>query len=330
MFDFIFIKILAINILKIGFVIIPVLISVAYITLVERKVIASIQKREGPTSVGFFGLLQPIADGLKLLIKETLYPSHANKFSFIIAPMFVFFINLLGWAVMPFGEGIVISDLDIGVLYLFVISSFGVYGLLIAGWSSNSKYPFLGGLRAAAQMISYDVSLGLILLSIVITAGSMNLTQIVLAQDNVWFILPHFPGFCLFFISVLAETSRTPFDLPEAESELVSGYNTEYSSMTFALFFLGEYISILNMSFLICILFLGGWFFFPNVWFINLLNLPPFFILAVKVLIIVYLIIYIRATLPRYRYDQLMSLGWLYFLPLSICWFILSTIFLIY
>jgi NADH-quinone oxidoreductase subunit H len=232
-----FIYFFLISILKILLVIIPVLISVAYITLVERKVIASIQKREGPNFVGFLGLLQPIADGIKLLIKETLYPSHSIKLPFILAPMFVFFINLLGWLVIPLGEGIVLSDFDYGVLYLFIISSFSVYGVLIAGWSSNSKYPFLGGLRAAAQMISYDVSLGLILLSIILCTGSMNLTQIVLSQENVWFIQPHLPGFFLFFFSVLAETSRTPFDLPEAESELVSGYNTEYSSMMFALFF---------------------------------------------------------------------------------------------
>jgi len=308
-----------ISILKILLVVLPVLISVAYITLVERKVIASIQKREGPNFVGFFGLLQPIADGIKLLIKETLYPSHSIKLPFVFAPMFIFFINLLGWLVIPLGEGIVISDLDIGVLYLFVISSFSVYGLLIAGWCSNSKYPFLGGLRAAAQMISYDVSMGLILLSIVVTVGSMNLTQIVLAQSNIWFFIPHFPGFCLFFLSVLAETSRTPFDLPEAESELVSGYNTEYSSMMFALFFLGEYVSILLMSSLINILFLGGWtFFFP----FNFLSSS--FIFAIKTVFIIYLLIYIRATLPRYRYDQLMALGWLYFLPFSIAWLLIS------
>jgi len=307
------------DILKIILVILPVLISVAYITLVERKIIASIQKREGPNFVGFFGLLQPIADGLKLLLKETLYPSHSIKLSFIFAPMFIFFINLLGWLIIPINEGVVIADLNIGILYLFALSSFSVYGLLIAGWCSNSKYPFLGGLRAAAQMISYDVSLGLILLSIVVTSNSMNLTQIVLNQEPIWFIVPHFPGFCLFFISVLAETSRTPFDLPEAESELVSGYNTEYSSMMFALFFLGEYVSILLMSSLISILFLGGWLsFYP----LNLL--PATFIFAIKTVLIVIVLIYIRAALPRYRYDQLMSLGWKIFLPLSLSWFLFS------
>lgn len=307
------------DILKIILVILPVLISVAYITLVERKIIASIQKREGPNFVGFFGMLQPIADGLKLLLKETLYPSHSIKLSFIFAPMFIFFINLLGWLIIPINEGVVIADLNIGILYLFALSSFSVYGLLIAGWCSNSKYPFLGGLRAAAQMISYDVSLGLILLSIVVTSNSMNLTQIVLNQEPIWFIVPHFPGFCLFFISVLAETSRTPFDLPEAESELVSGYNTEYSSMMFALFFLGEYVSILLMSSLISILFLGGWLsFYP----LNLL--PAMFIFAIKTVLIVIVLIYIRAALPRYRYDQLMSLGWKIFLPLSLSWFLFS------
>lgn len=232
-----FIYFILFNILKILLVILPVLIGVAYITLVERKIIASIQKREGPNVVGFLGLLQPIADGIKLLIKETLYPSHAIKISFIFAPVFIFLINLLGWLVIPFAEGLVIADLNIGVLYLFVISSFSVYGLLIAGWCSNSKYPFLGGLRAAAQMISYDVSFGLIILIIVLTTNSMNLTQIVLSQSYIWNIFPHFPAFILFFFSILAETSRTPFDLPEAESELVGGYNTEYSSMMFALFF---------------------------------------------------------------------------------------------
>ena len=312
------------NILKILLVILPVLIGVAYITLVERKIIASIQKREGPNVVGFLGLLQPIADGIKLLIKETLYPSHAIKISFIFAPIFIFLINLLGWLVIPFAEGLVIADLNIGVLYLFVISSFSVYGLLIAGWCSNSKYPFLGGLRAAAQMISYDVSFGLIILIIVLTTNSMNLTQIVLSQSHIWNIFPHFPAFFLFFFSVLAETSRTPFDLPEAESELVGGYNTEYSSMMFALFFLGEYVSILLMAALTSIFFFGGWLFF-----IPFNIIPPFFIFAIKIYLIIILFIYIRAALPRYRYDQLMQLGWTFFLPLSLSLFLFYTFFTI-
>jgi len=320
-FNLIFINV-SISLLKMVLLVVPVLISVAYITLVERKIIASIQKREGPNFVGFFGLLQPIADGIKLLIKETLYPSHSIKLPFIIAPMFIFFINLLGWLVIPFGEGVVISDLDIGVLYLFVISSFSVYSLLVAGWCSNSKYPFLGGLRAAAQMISYDVSLGLILLSITVTVGSMNLTQIVLFQQNMWFFLPHLPGFMLFFLSILAETSRTPFDLPEAESELVSGYNTEYSSMLFALFFLGEYVSILLMSALTTILFFGGW----NFILISLNTPLSIVFFSIKCFFIILLFIYIRAAVPRYRYDQLMLLGWTYFLPLSLSYFLVTLV----
>jgi len=295
--------------------VVPLLISVAFLTLAERKVIGSMQGRLGPNVVGVFGLLQPFADGLKLFVKETVLPNNANTVVFLIAPMITFTLSLIGWAAIPFDKGLVLTDINIGILYLFAISSLGVYGIITSGWSSNSKYAFLGSLRSAAQMISYEVSIGLIIISVLLLSGSLNLTQIVLCQKEVWYIIPLFPLFIIFFISILAETNRPPFDLPEAEAELVSGYNVEYSGMGFALFFLGEYANIILMSSLCVILFVGGWLplieisFIPNIlWF------------SIKVLFFIYLFILVRATYPRYRYDQLMRLGWKIFLPISLAW----------
>jgi NADH-quinone oxidoreductase subunit H len=298
-------------ILKILAIVIPLLISVAYFTIAERKLMGSIQRRRGPNVIGFVGLLQPLADGLKLFVKETILPSNSNIYVFLLAPILTFVLSLIGWAVIPLSETVVISDMNLGVLYLFAISSLSVYGIVMAGWSSNSKYPFLGSLRSAAQMISYEVSIGFIIVNICVCAGSFNLSNIVLSQEKVWFIIPLFPMFILFYISMLAETNRHPFDLPEAEAELVSGYNVEYSAMTFALFFLGEYANMLLMSAFSSILFLGGW--------LPLLNiLPGSFWLSLKIILGVVFFILTRAALPRYRYDQLMHIGWKSFLPLSL------------
>lgn len=310
------------TILKILSVVVPVLISVAYFTLVDRKIMGTIQRRKGPNVVGYQGLLQPLADGLKLFVKETIIPSNANKALFIIAPLISFGLSLLGWLVIPFGEDLVLADINVGILYLLGVSALGVYGIILSGWSSNSKYAFLGALRSAAQMVSYEVSIGFILITVVLCAGSFNLSTIVLAQEKVWFCLPHLPMFVLFFISALAETNRHPFDLPEAEAELVSGYNVEYSAMGFALFSLGEYSNMLLMSALTSILFLGGWLplfpFFP----FTLVPGPIWF--ALKILIFVVLFVVMRACLPRFRYDQLMSLGWKVFLPFSLGWLVLT------
>jgi len=309
-------------ILKILAIVVPLLISVAYFTLAERKLMASIQRRRGPNVIGYLGLLQPLADGLKLFAKESILPSNANTTLFILAPMITFILSLMGWAVIPFGEGIVLSNINVGVLYLFAVSSLSVYGIILAGWSSNSKYAFLGAIRSAAQMISYEVSIGFIVVVVVITAGSFNLSEIVLAQTKVWYILPHIPAFLMFFVSALAETNRHPFDLPEAEAELVSGYNVEYSAMGFALFFLGEYANMLLMSALTSILFLGGWLPIFNIFPLNLI--PGAFWLGIKICIFVVLFCWIRAALPRYRYDQLMSLGWKTFLPISLAWLLFT------
>jgi NADH-quinone oxidoreductase subunit H len=314
-------------VMQIVVVIVPLLVAVAYLTYAERKVIAAMQLRQGPMVVGPLGLLQPIADGLKLLVKETVIPSGANKVVFIAAPMITFTLALIGWAVIPFGEGLVISNINVGVLYLFAISSLGVYGIIMAGWASNSRYAFLGALRSAAQMVSYEISIGLIIINVLITVGSLNLSEIVRAQAGLWFFIPHFPMFVIFIASILAETNRHPFDLPEAEAELVSGYNVEYSAMTFALFFLGEYANMILMSAICSILFLGGW-------------LPPFAIapftwipgpiwLIAKICLILFVFIWARATLPRYRYDQLMRLGWKVFLPASLLWVVLTSGFLV-
>ena len=323
------------HILKILLIVLPVLIAVAYFTLAERKIMGSIQRRKGPNVVGFLGLLQPLADGLKLLVKETIIPSNSNLFLFFLSPIFAFSLSLLNWAVIPFSENCIFSDLNVGILYILAISSLNVYSIILAGWSSNSKYSFLGAVRSTSQMISYEVSIGFILLTIVICSNSYNLTNIVLSQKNSWFFLPLFPVFLIFCVSILAETNRHPFDLPEAEAELVSGYNVEYSAMTFALFFLGEYGNMLFMSTLLTILFFGGWLPFPIfsqnllilIWVKNKILFAFFF--SVKILFGVFLFILARAALPRYRYDQLMDLGWKCFLPLSVSYLIFTASILI-
>nr|YP_010620271.1 NADH dehydrogenase subunit 1 [Amplisiphonia pacifica]WAX04307.1 NADH dehydrogenase subunit 1 [Amplisiphonia pacifica] len=309
-------------IFKIFSLILPLLISIAYMTLAERKVMASIQRRKGPDIVGVFGLLQPLADGLKLFVKETILPSSANINIFILAPILTFLLALLAWCVIPFSEGLVFSDLNVGVLYLLAISSLGVYGIIIAGWSSNSKYAFLGALRSTAQMISYEVSIGLIIITVLLCAGSLNFSEIVLAQQNIWFVIPLFPATVMFYISILAETNRAPFDLPEAEAELVAGYNVEYSAMGFALFFLGEYANMILMSGLTVLLFFGGWLpLFPITF---LFWIPGSIWFSLKLTLLLFGFIWVRSSFPRYRYDQLMRLGWKILLPLS-----LSYIFLI-
>lgn len=304
------------TILKILIVIIPLLISVAYFTIAERKIMGIIQRRKGPNVIGFVGLLQPLADGLKLFAKETILPSNSNIIVFLMAPILAFILSLIGWAVIPFSEQLVVADVNVGMLYLFATSSLNVYGIIMAGWSSNSKYPFLGALRSAAQMISYEVSIGFIIINVCICTGSFNLSNIVFAQKTIWFIVPLFPMFVMFYVSMLAETNRHPFDLPEAEAELVSGYNVEYSAMTFALFFLGEYANMLLMSSVSSILFLGGWLPILNIFPLNVL--PGSFWFSIKIAVGVIFFIVTRATLPRYRYDQLMHLGWKCFLPLSL------------
>ena len=307
-------------------IVLPIMGAVAYLTLAERKVIAAMQLRKGPNVVGPFGLFQPVADGLKLLVKETVIPSGANRVVFILAPMLTFILALVAWAVIPFDAGWVLADINVGVLYLFAISSLGVYGIIMAGWASNSKYAFLGALRSAAQMVSYEVAIGFVIITVLMCVGSLNLTDVVMAQQGEgfwsWYWLPLFPMFIIFFISALAETNRHPFDLPEAEAELVAGYNVEYSSMTFALFFLGEYANMILMSGMTAVLFLGGW-------------LPPFDIepftwipgviwFALKIALCLFVFLWVRATFPRYRYDQLMRLGWKVFLPFSLLWVALT------
>ena len=303
--------------MKVMMILVPLLLLVAYLTYFERKVIAAMQMRRGPNVVGPYGLLQPFADGLKLFLKETIIPTGANKVVFMVAPVLTFVLALVAWAVIPLGEGLVLADINVGVLYLFAISSLGVYGILMAGWASNSKYAFLGGLRSAAQMVSYEVSMGFIIITVLLVAGSLNLSDIVRAQANtMWFVIPLFPMAVIFFVSTLAETNRHPFDLPEAEAELVSGYNVEYSAMTFALFFLGEYANMILMSGMTSILFLGGWLPPFNVAPFTWIPGPIWF--ALKVSFCLFVFIWARATLPRYRYDQLMRLGWKVFLPLSL------------
>ncbi|MBI1776896.1 MAG: NADH-quinone oxidoreductase subunit NuoH [Proteobacteria bacterium] len=312
----------AIIVAQIVAIVVPLLLCVAYLTLAERRVIAAMQLRRGPNVVGPFGLLQPIADGLKLLFKETVLPSGANKVLFFLAPMLTFSLAMVAWAVIPVGDGIVLADINVGILYLFAISSLGVYGIIIAGWASNSKYAFLGALRSAAQMVSYEVSIGFVMITVLLCVGSLNMTDIVNAQRTVWFCVPLLPMFVVFFVSGLAETNRSPFDLPEGESELVAGYFVEYSAMTFALFFLGEYANMILVSGTTTILFLGGWLppfgIVPFTWIPG----PVWFVLKVSFLLFVF--IWVRATLPRYRYDQLMRLGWKVFLPLSLAWVVLT------
>jgi NADH-quinone oxidoreductase subunit H len=304
---------------------VPLLVAVAYMTYVDRKVWASIQLRRGPNVVGPFGLLQPFADGLKLVLKETIIPSSANTVLFLIAPMITFMTALIAWAVVPFDDGWVIADINVGILYLFAISSLGVYGIIIAGWASNSKYAFLGALRSAAQMVSYEVSIGFVLITVLLCVGSLNLTKVVVAQSGWfwnWFWLPLLPMFVIFFVSALAETNRTPFDLPMSEAELVQGFQTEYSSMPFALFFLGEYANMILLSGLGAILFLGGWMspipYAPFTW------LPGVVWFCLKIAVLLFVFSWTKGTLPRYRYDQLMRLGWKVFLPVSLGWVALT------
>jgi NADH-quinone oxidoreductase subunit H len=308
-----------ISFLKVLLIIIPLLISVAYFTLAERKILGAMQRRRGPNVVGVYGLLQPLSDGFKLLVKETVIPSNANKFIFIISPIITFVVSLMGWAIIPFDKYSMLAEINIGVLYLFAVSSLGVYGIIMSGWSSNSKYAFLGALRSAAQMVSYEVSIGFIIITIVTCCGSFNLQAIIDTQKNIWFLIPFFPLFLMFFVSALAETNRHPFDLPEAEAELVSGYNVEYSAMGFALFSLGEYSNMLLMSALNVILFFGGW------------QVPAFLLIVpgsvwfgIKICFFVILFIWMRGALPRYRYDQLMGLGWKVFLPISLGYVLLT------
>jgi NADH-quinone oxidoreductase subunit H len=303
-------------------VVVPLLVAIAYYTYFERKVLAYSQLRKGPNVVGPFGLLQPIADGLKLLHKETVVPSGANRIVFVAAPMVTFTLALVAWAVIPFDVGVVIANINVGILYLFAISSLSVYGIIMAGWASNSRYAFLGALRSAAQMVSYEVSIGFVLVTVLLCAGSLNLTDIVMAQRHVWYFIPLLPMFVVFFISALAETNRAPFDLPEGESELVAGYFVEYSAMSFGLFFLGEYGNMILMSAMTSILFLGGWLapfgIAPFTW------VPAPLWLLVKILFVMFCFLWVRATFPRFRYDQLMRLGWKVFLPLSLFWLVLT------
>lgn len=317
---------------KILLIVLPMLIAMAYLTLYERKVMAAMQLRKGPNVVGFYGLLQPFADGAKLFFKETIIPTGANKFLFLMAPMITFLLALIAWAVIPFDDGMVLADINVGILYLFAISSLGVYGIIISGWASNSRYPFLGALRSAAQMVSYEVSIGFVIITVLLCVGSLNLSDIVKAQESSagifgWFFLPLFPMFIIFFISILAETNRHPFDLPESEAELVAGYQTEYSSMTFALFFLGEYMNMILMSAICVILFLGGW--LPPADIAPFNWIPGIIWFGIKVALLLFVFIWVRATLPRYRYDQLMRLGWKVFLPLSLFWVVATAGFLV-
>ncbi len=301
---------------------VPVLVSVAYLTLAERKVMAAMQMRKGPNVVGPFGLLQPFADALKMLMKETIIPTGANRLLFIVAPLLTMTLAMIAWAVIPVNDGWAIANINVGILYLFAVSSLGVYGIVIAGWASNSKYAFLGALRSAAQMVSYEVSMGLVIVTVLLCAGSLNLTAIVHAQEHIWFFIPLFPMFVVFFISILAETNRAPFDLPEGESEIVGGFHVEYGAMTFGLFFLGEYANMILMSAMTAILFLGGWLspipFAPFTWIPG----PVWFI--AKICLVLFMFVWVRATFPRFRYDQLMRLGWKVFLPLSLGWLVLT------
>ncbi len=309
-------------------IVVPLMLLIAYTTYAERKVLAAMQLRMGPNVVGWWGLLQPIADGLKLLTKETVIPSGANRVLFVAAPMLTFILALVAWAVIPFDAGMVLADINVGILYLFAISSLGVYGIVIAGWASNSKYAFLGALRSAAQMVSYEVSIGFVIVTVIMCAGSMNLSKIVEAQKTIWYFIPLFPMFILFFISGLAETNRTPFDLVEGESELVAGYFVEYSSMTFALFYLGEYANMILISAMTAVLFLGGW--LPPVDIAPLNWIPGPIWLFIKTCLGLFVFLWARATLPRYRYDQLMRLGWKVFLPFSLLWVALTAGVLVY
>ena len=313
---------------KILFLLVPVLVSVAMIVWLDRRVWAFVQKRQGPNVVGPFGLLQSLADALKYIFKEIIIPASSNKIIFILAPIITMTLALIAWAVIPFGKDQVLANINVGILYIFAVSSLGVYGIIMGGWASNSKYPFLGSIRSAAQMVSYEVSIGIIIINVLLCVGSLNLSDIVLAQQNIWFIIPLFPMFVIFFISALAETNRPPFDLPEAEAELVAGYQTEYSGMMYAMFWLGEYANILLMCALGSILFLGGW--------LSPIDLHPFNLipgaiwLILKILLLFILFALVKAVVPRYRYDQLMRLGWKIFLPFSLTYVVLTASYLFY
>jgi NADH-quinone oxidoreductase subunit H len=301
-------------------IILPLLVAVAMLTYVERKVLSAVHLRRGPNVVGPFGLFQPLADGLKMLTKETIIPTTANRLLFLFAPILTFVLSLIAWAVMPFDQGVVLADINVGLLYLFAISSLSVYGIIIAGWASNSKYAFLGALRSAAQMVSYEVSIGFVLVSVLLSVGSLNLSDIVMAQKNLWFVVPHFPLLIIFFVSMLAETKRTPFDLPEGESELVAGYFVEYSALTFGLFFLAEYANMWLVSILAVLMFLGGW--LPPVDIAPLNLIPGWIWLGIKTFMVVTMFLWVRSTFPRYRYDQIMRLGWKIFIPVTLVWLV--------
>ena len=316
------------EIYKIIFLLLPILVSVALIVWLDRRVWAFVQKRKGPNVVGPFGLLQTLADALKYLFKEIIIPASSNKIIFVLAPIITLTLSLVAWAVIPFGDKMVLSNINVGILYLFAISSLSVYGIIMGGWASNSKYPFLGAIRSAAQMVSYEVSIGIIIVNVLLCVGSLNLSKIVLAQENVWFIFPLFPMFIIFFISILAETNRPPFDLPEAESELVAGYQTEYSGMMYAMFWLGEYANILLLCALGSILFLGGWLSPIDIFPFNIL--PGALWMIFKILGLFILVSLVKAIVPRYRFDQLMRLGWKIFLPFSLAWVILTASFLFF
>ncbi len=313
---------------KILFLLLPLLTAVAMIVWLDRRVWAFVQKRKGPNVVGPFGLFQSLADALKYIFKEIIIPASSNKIVFILAPITTMTLALISWAVIPFSEDFVLANINVGILYLFAISSLGVYGIIMGGWASNSKYPFLGAIRSAAQMVSYEVSIGVIIINVLLCVGSLNLTDIVLAQDKVWFVIPLFPMFVIFFISALAETNRPPFDLPEAEAELVAGYQTEYSGMMYAMFWLGEYANILLMCAMGSILFLGGWLSPINIYPFDLV--PPALWFIMKILVLFILFALVKAIVPRYRYDQLMKLGWKIFLPFSLIWVVLTAGFLLY
>ena len=326
--SFYYLEVLFVETYKILFLILPILTAVALIVWLDRRVWAFVQKRRGPNVVGPFGLFQSLADALKYIFKEIIIPATSNKIIFILAPIVTMTLALIAWAVIPFGENLVLADINVGILYIFAVSSLGVYGIIMGGWASNSKYPFFGSIRSAAQMVSYEVSIGVIIINVLLCVGSLNLTDIVLAQQNLWFIVPLFPMFVIFFISALAETNRPPFDLPEAEAELVAGYQTEYSGMMYAMFWLGEYANILLMCAIGSILFLGGWLSPIDIYPLNAFPGPIW--LTLKIILLFVLFALVKAIVPRYRYDQLMKLGWKIFLPFSLFYVVLTSGFLLY
>jgi len=325
---FYYLNLLFVETYKILFLLIPILVSVAMIVWLDRRVWAFVQKRRGPNVVGPFGLFQSLADALKYIFKEIIIPASSNKIIFVLAPIVTMTLALVAWAVIPFGKNLVLSNINVGILYLFAVSSLGVYGIIMGGWASNSKYPFLGAIRSAAQMVSYEVSIGIIIINVLVCVGSLNLSDIVLAQEKIWFIFPLFPMFVIFFISALAETNRPPFDLPEAEAELVAGYQTEYSGMMYAMFWLGEYANILLMCAMGSILFLGGWLSPIEIYPFNSIPEPLWLIFKILFLFIIFALV--KAIVPRYRYDQLMRLGWKIFLPFSLLWLVLTASYLYY